>query len=88
MAIAERTHFQCKESVKKNELWMCSGIFIHVFSETVVRKSVCLNSSGKSDIYVMKRLKLLQTPGELHYEDLAKTSYMKDWSYLKELRGK
>jgi len=34
-----------------------SGIFIHVFSESVVRENLCLSSSAKSDIYVMKGFK-------------------------------
>lgn len=60
----ERTHknmggFQFNESGKNTEhkFKMFSNIFIHVFSETLVRENLCLNSSRKSGIYVMKRFK-------------------------------
>lgn len=52
-------HFQLNENGKnmKQKFRMCSSIFIHVFSETVARVDLYLNSSGKSDIYVMKIFK-------------------------------
>lgn len=57
--------FQFNENGKnmKHKFKMCSSIFIHVLSETVVRENLCLNSSGKSDIYVMKRFKFSTDPG-------------------------
>lgn len=60
----ERTHknmggFQFNESGKNTEhkFKMFSNIFIRVFSETLVRENLCLNSSRKSGIYVMKIFK-------------------------------
>lgn len=43
--------FQFSENGKnmKHKFRMCSSIFIHVFSKTVVRENLCLNSTGKSE---------------------------------------
>lgn len=64
MTMVERTHknmggFQFNESGNnmQHKFKMFSNIFIHVFSETLVRENLCLDSSRKSGIYVMKRFK-------------------------------
>lgn len=57
--------FQFNENAKnmRHKFRICSSIFIHEFSETVLRENLCLNASGKSDIYVMKRFKFSTDTG-------------------------